>query len=40
MPCGAPGGGGWINFLAADELAVALSLHPYEVFGDLWWCTC
>lgn len=30
---------GWINFLAADELAVALSLHPYEVFGDLWWCT-
>ncbi len=31
---------GWIGFLAADELAVALSLHPYEVFGDRWWCAC
>jgi len=31
---------GWIGFLAADELAIALSLHPYEVFGDRWWCAC
>jgi hypothetical protein len=31
---------GWIGFLTADELAIALSLHPYEVFGDRWWCTC
>jgi hypothetical protein len=30
----------WIGYLAADELAVALSLHPFEVFGDRWWCTC
>lgn len=31
---------GWIGFLTADDLAIALSLHPYEVFGDRWWCTC